>query len=303
MAFLGGKIRVLSATAKLGFHQPAFPVFTESHFRPEVEKHRALYLAAGVRQDFIDRALSTPNATLWTPSHPDLLAAGMITRIADGTEFAYSEAGRWKGIAQVEEDLLRIPLYQVLKAYEPVTYSEILQDFDRAVRGGATQGELIEGGRRRVVAVLQRRLPHASDGALSDFVGVVVDQLTQLDGKPGPVCFNVLFPGRVPGVQPDQFLTKAAKERELQVSARVIETAAREAHPIPTEQQVEKILLKVYTAVVERHGQDAGLLEQLESPTIDKVKACRVMRTMYAAILTLPLRERANLLRVMLAAR
>jgi hypothetical protein len=81
LAFAGGRERVLRRGATLGFHKAEFPGVSENEFDDLQHK---VFRAAGFDRRFIERALSTPHKDLWMPSPEVLLAAGVITGVADG---------------------------------------------------------------------------------------------------------------------------------------------------------------------------------------------------------------------------
>jgi hypothetical protein len=82
LAFAGGRERVLKRGATLGFHKAEFPGVSENEFDDLQYK---VFNAAGFDSRFIERALSTPHKDLWMPFPDVLLAAGVITGVADGT--------------------------------------------------------------------------------------------------------------------------------------------------------------------------------------------------------------------------
>lgn len=85
---LAGRTRTAPETARIGFHQPAFPGLSSYDLRDAVERTRAEYLAAGVEKQFVARALATPAQTMWLPSPEQLVEARVLTGsdvlVADG---------------------------------------------------------------------------------------------------------------------------------------------------------------------------------------------------------------------------
>jgi len=72
LAYAAGKERHIRAGAVLGFHQPI-----GGKDEPYYDKQD--WVKRGFRQEFIEKAFSTPNSDLWTPTHKELFDAGFIT--------------------------------------------------------------------------------------------------------------------------------------------------------------------------------------------------------------------------------
>ena len=82
LAFAAGTDRVMAPAARLGFHQPTFPGWSEAERAQEIADERQEFLARGIAPRFVDQALATPSTSLWQPSPQELLAAGFVTRMA-----------------------------------------------------------------------------------------------------------------------------------------------------------------------------------------------------------------------------
>jgi hypothetical protein len=76
---LAGRTRTAPETARIGFHQPAFPGLSAYDLRDAVERTRAEYLAAGVEDRFVSRALATPAQSMWFPTPEQLVEARVLT--------------------------------------------------------------------------------------------------------------------------------------------------------------------------------------------------------------------------------
>ncbi|MET1112474.1 MAG: hypothetical protein ABWX67_13205 [Allosphingosinicella sp.] len=72
---LAGRIRTAPEAAKIGFHRPSFPGVSAYALDDAVERTRREYLAAGVDQRFVWRALATPADGMWFPSPVELVEA------------------------------------------------------------------------------------------------------------------------------------------------------------------------------------------------------------------------------------
>jgi hypothetical protein len=76
---LAGRTRTAPETARIGFHQPSFPGLSAYDLSDAVERTRAEYLAAGVEDQFVRRALATPAQSMWLPTPEQLVEARVLT--------------------------------------------------------------------------------------------------------------------------------------------------------------------------------------------------------------------------------
>jgi len=82
-AFVGGAERLISSSAKLGFHQPHFPGLMPYQARLETRADEVYMASRGVNRTFIERAFSTDSSTMWYPSRTELFEAKFVDRLAD----------------------------------------------------------------------------------------------------------------------------------------------------------------------------------------------------------------------------
>lgn len=76
---LAGRERTAPEQARIGFHQPSFPGTNAYEMRDAIERTRAEYLAAGVSDAFVSRALITPAQSMWFPQPDQLIEAQVLT--------------------------------------------------------------------------------------------------------------------------------------------------------------------------------------------------------------------------------
>jgi hypothetical protein len=76
---IAGRTRTAPETARIGFHQPSFPGLTSYALGDAVERTRTEYLAAGLDERFVWRALATPARSMWFPSPDALIEAKVLT--------------------------------------------------------------------------------------------------------------------------------------------------------------------------------------------------------------------------------
>ena len=139
IAFMGGTTRVLRQGAKLGFHRWSFPGTTSEELDSEMRKERLFLVSVGVKSQFVDRAFATPADGMWTPSVDELLRAGVITHVSDGSQFGMSEARSWSDRQAIDKALVDIPFYQSLKRHDPKAYGRILAQLESSAKEGDSE--------------------------------------------------------------------------------------------------------------------------------------------------------------------
>jgi len=78
LVLLAGETRYADPDARIGFHQPDFPGFTEDQRQAAIEANAQEYIAGGMDPQFVERAMRTPPNDMWFPSHDELVQARVI---------------------------------------------------------------------------------------------------------------------------------------------------------------------------------------------------------------------------------
>lgn len=151
-----------------------------------------------------------------------------------------------------------------------------------------------------VQEVLMRRLPQASDDALLGFIRMWVGQLDALLRVSPKLCYEYAFPSSGPTKNFTRYFSQELQQWELNALTQIIQTAD-ESRQIPTESEMNPLIKRLFAKLHQSMGKDALLLAQLSDPKalakIDKSKTCAVLSGYYKAIMQLPKRDAARLLR------
>jgi hypothetical protein len=81
IVFLGGKERCVLATARLGFHQPAFRGMTSSERRDTIAQEVQRLQRFGLSKAFAERANTATPSGMWYPDKDELLREHVVTRL------------------------------------------------------------------------------------------------------------------------------------------------------------------------------------------------------------------------------
>lgn len=83
IAFLGGKERTMTGTARLGFHQPNFGGLTDAARAVLIAQEEARLQRFGLSKDFAVRANQAPPQSMWYPDKAELLREHVVTAIIE----------------------------------------------------------------------------------------------------------------------------------------------------------------------------------------------------------------------------
>jgi hypothetical protein len=294
-AFMGGQIRILNRNVRLGFHQPSFAGLTPAQIENEIEGERKYFLSRGVDKAFVQKAFSTPNKEMWTPSPEELLRARVITQISDGAQFAMTETGLGSNVADLEKALLAIPIYQSIKKHDPEAFEQIMSGMGKGFKGDASKEEMVALMREQTAKLYSHYLPISEDDALLNAIRQSVDASAVLEKANPEACYALLYGGTY--VDFMSLLSKDVQLAILDSTAGVIETGVSNPQTIPGEKQVAKQREIVIGALTRRYGDDVALLSDASGPGVDKAKICSMSVELFRQVLKLPKKESVQLLR------
>jgi hypothetical protein len=284
----------------LGFHKGAFQGLSESGL-DTVQKN--VFIAAGFDRAFIERALSTPNKNIWTPSSETLIAAKVVTGITDGTSFAASGFGTDLTKEKVAASLAQAdPLFRALQLRFPTQFGSMVDEYLESVLEGKTEVETIEVLRGRLIPFIMSLIPQADDDVLIDYNKVLIDQYTFLNAKNVSTCYSYAS-GTDPSANFSAELSRELLQREREVEERVVRTAAKRA---PTDQGVlARLFAKLRKELLARGVTDADfrLLESTDLGRSQHSQYCRVTILFFREISRLPRQDSATVLRSIFASR
>ncbi len=80
-ALAGGTERIMQEEARLAFHFPIIASSDKNIVTFITDVHRRYLAKKGIHADFIDRIFRAPVNDPWFPTHQELLASGMVTKI------------------------------------------------------------------------------------------------------------------------------------------------------------------------------------------------------------------------------
>jgi hypothetical protein len=303
LVFIAGKERVVSARAKIGFHQSSLPGMTHEQRRASDDSLRHTMRLAGVSDGFISRVLATRPESMWYPSMEEMRRAGVITSESFGERFAASgEILRSSSPQDIDKVWGAMPGFRAIKEIEPDTYWTIVGDVSAAIQSGKTMTEVQRIARRTAERLVLKYLPAASDEALRSTRDGWVDLLEQFKDKDSKACIAIFSPRSAP---PDfnygRILSEAGNTNYLAVLDKVLRSAAQGVSPRLNTRTAEEDLAQIRSGLSLIYGDDLDLMAKQYEWMEHSERVCEMLLAYYRATQKIPQQRQGNLLRYLLS--
>jgi hypothetical protein len=301
--FLGGRERYVGPGATLGFHAAVGLDESPAETERLAAAVKIWMLDRGVAPAFVDRAVSTPQATLWVPTPKELLQARVITAVASPQPFA--EPGFGPGIpALVKQGSPQgDPLFQAIRKLifairkaDPASYEqahallyEAMQDGGSSLMRAASVGAFTE-------AVLKRSVAVAADDAVASLVNAAIEQTERLARIDPAVCVELPTVTRSQQEAAMAALPVDLLIRQITAWTTIVESATAHPQAPPSPDQARAIM-----KVLERNLANSFDRKYILQPALDPARTCAYRSAVLKAILGLEARDRSVLLRTMMA--
>jgi|GEM_PF-1137212 hypothetical protein len=297
IAFLGGEERLLSTDGKLGFHSSSFGKLDGSSL-PEVNTDvRKFLISLGAPEWFVNKAMSTPSYDMWFPTHEELLAANIVTKIVDPKQFGLSGLGN-VDLSAIESGILSIPLYAMLKKYDREIYDRLIDRLNKGVLVGRSVLEM-QAEIRQVVQseVVPKYMKIAPSVALKAYWDTQVEEIEILARRDPHLCAGFIFPELMGGgVDLSSYIPSDILGRDLQALALLIEGAAVRPE---TAKASDAEVAKLMTRVTDKMANSAEILSEPEKYANRPDQLCGAFVTLSKEIRSMNAEAAARILRWM----
>jgi hypothetical protein len=296
--FLAGRERWIGERGKIGFHQPNIPGLEAKVAADLVAKERKDLLSMGLPGEFVAKALSTPSDKIWRPTTDELLAARVISGISDGSRFASSGRTASMSAAELEAGFLKVPVLAALKRAEPRVFDDLIARWKDGYSKGIPEEEITASSRTLIADVVRRRLPFAPDEKLTEWVDILVGYMDNLKSTDPESC--VALEDESKGARLRSNLSKLFPEissRELSLKQAIIESDVTGGRSIPTSEQIQPYLDKVYGKLAKRSELRLGLFEKETLDAAEYRPFCELTLAFYQELRRLPKNESGAILR------
>lgn len=300
--FLAGRERWIGERGKIGFHQPNIPGLEAKVASELVEKERRDLLSMGLPRDFVAKALGTPSDKIWRPTSEELLAARVISGVSDKSRFASSGHVATLSAAELEEAVVKVPVFAALKRTEPRAFAELIAHWKDGYSKGLPEEEITTNARALVADVVRRKLPFAPDEKLAEWVDVLVGYMDNLKSTDPESC--VALEDDSKGARLKSNLAKLYPEissRELSLKQAIIEADVTGGRSLPTSRQVQPYLEKVHAKLARRADLRLGLFDKDKLEATEYRPFCELALAFYQELRRLPKNESSTVLRTIYA--
>jgi hypothetical protein len=201
-------------------------------------------------------------------------------------------------LRQAEAKLLEIPAFKALRLHDSDAYGKLMDEVKVALKGGKKEGEIFGIFRKHMVAIVEDRLPKASNDAVVEYIAATMAEMDELYRRGDDTCHRFMFPAAGEMLDARQYFSKEVQDRDLAALARVIETSARDPQRVPEDFEVLPRLQPIIEELTNEYGSSIALMQNPGGARNErKRKVCEMASSMYAKILDLPTEDGGKILR------
>lgn len=293
VAFLAGKERSGEPNARIGFH--SFRSVGSNNAVAEtadIAMANETYRRAGLSPAFIAKIIATPHDKAWYPSHDELLAEGVFTRVSLGGETA-TLATSVPTREKLSSEFMKVPAFAALAAKYPNEFEGIVDKAWGQMQARRPDGEVMAAARAQVGQLAAKLLPIVSDTTLLDFNLLIAAQAEALAKRSPEACVELIFPTGKP-INTVSLLPSELAKRELELMSEMIRTSdPRNARRV-SKQESERIVQDALSSLSQEQIQ---MLASQEMRSASPPAACSAIVAYLSALNSIPLNERARYLR------
>lgn len=232
-------------------------------------------------------------------NHSVITGITIAVLFALSTQFITPYINNYYNSTHLEDALLKSPAYSAIKQYDPTTYNTILNQLDLATKEGKSQDEAVTLVHTSIAALIQKRIPSASDEAVAAYMKVMVQELTELQKTGGELCYSFLFPQRGEAFDMSKYISTSTSQADQKALVEVIKSSSVAPQSTPTERDILPLLQPILIELTGKYADIVSILENAEAPGVDKAKVCGMTIVLYDRILQLPPSQSGKVIRFM----
>ena len=201
--------------------------------------------------------------------------------------------------AQAEKSLTEMPGYRVLKTQEPALWQLLQQELTHKLREGEKLPVALGELRGLLAGLVNHRLVRADDASVIKYVATSVQEMQTLQRQDPQRCFRFLFPHVSGGVNLAEALSPQLNQQDADAMEKLLlDSTGTERAVDMTEarRNLQQLIAPLYA----KWGDKLKQLNMPADAAVDRAAMCAMSIDLYSAILALPDKQAANLLRKMM---
>ncbi len=200
-----------------------------------------------------------------------------------------------------QQQLATMLVYRTIKEQQPALYKQLNDELVNAVRDGEDADQAIAQLRPMLADLLNQRVGRAQDETVINYIQLSVRQMQSLRQISGELCFQFLFPQLSGEVNTIARLPAQLQQQDLQqIDALLVASTGPE---IAVDlSAARKSMQGIVGTLYEKWGSKLQLLNAPTDVNVEHNDMCDMTIDLYSAILALPPKQAANVLRMMLGA-
>ena len=196
--FLGGKQRLISTTAKLGFHSASIGNLDGQDYEFINDEFKHIYQEAGLSESLIAKALSTPAKEFYYPDHQQLLSSNAVNLIVDPKNFGSTPLLTLLQGNNLEKNLLKYKTFSAMKKHYPHLYTSFLNKIKDLIIDGRPINDYKTYSGQFFNSNLAEIIQYSSPEAIEKYVFAQYKMFEIFNSDSPQSCNYHLFPEKIP---------------------------------------------------------------------------------------------------------
>ncbi|HEX2523224.1 MAG TPA: hypothetical protein VHP35_13960, partial [Terriglobia bacterium] len=142
----------------------------------------------------------------------------------------------------MNQSLLEMPLYQLIKKGDPYTYEKLRSALSESSKKNEAQEQIASKLRSILFPTILKYIPVASDRSVVRYVEVMTKELEILEAADPLLCHQFLFPQSGVFFNSTMYFTRDIQREDLDALAEVIRSAVESPQAPPDAQTADQLL-------------------------------------------------------------
>ncbi|WP_312109261.1 hypothetical protein [Pantoea septica] len=196
--------------------------------------------------------------------------------------------------------LVKMPGYRVLQTQEPALWQLLVQELQLRLRRGEAPQQAAGELRGWLADLINQRVMRAPDAAVVNYIRASVNVMQALGQRDPQLCFRFLYPQVSGGVNLAKTLSPTLNAQDAAAMEQLL--LSSRGGDLPVDQpQAQHDLQRIVADLYKKWGDKLQQLNMPADTAVDRSSMCAMSVDLYSAILALPDKHAANLLRRMVA--